>query len=107
MFDHSPMQLQNNLIRFTFFPGGPSFPLSGHTDSSQASELGALAYTQGENIHFAPGQFDTGSQRGQALLGHELTHVVQQREERVQANPMQMKGLGMNDDDECAGSDNS
>ncbi len=68
-----------------------------HTDSSQARDLGALAYTQGENIHFAPGQFDTGSQRGQALLGHELTHVVQQRQGRVQPT-VQAKGLAVNDD---------
>ncbi len=68
-----------------------------HTDSSQARELGALAYTQGENIHFASGQFDTGSQQGQALLGHELTHVVQQRQGRVQPT-VQAKGLAVNDD---------
>ena len=45
--------------------------------------LGALAYTQGADIHFAPGQYDPSSQSGRELLGHELTHVVQQRAGRV------------------------
>jgi len=45
----------------------------------QANMIGALAYTRGENIHFAPGQFDPHSSAGQELLGHELAHVVQQR----------------------------
>ena len=39
--------------------------------------------TQGTDIHFAPGQLDTGSQAGMSLLGHELTHVVQQSAGRV------------------------
>ena len=47
---------------------------------------GALAFTSGEQLHFAPGLYDPASREGVALLGHELTHVVQQREGRV-ANP--------------------
>jgi hypothetical protein len=54
-----------------------------HKDSQQAPSLGALAYTQGNDIHFAPGQYNPGSKEGQELLGHELSHVVQQREGRV------------------------
>jgi hypothetical protein len=42
--------------------------------------VGALALTAGEDIHFAPGQYDPLSRRGQEMLGHELTHVLQQRE---------------------------
>jgi hypothetical protein len=71
--------------------------VSIHQNSSQATELGALAYTQGEDIHFAPGQFDAQSHQGQSLIGHELAHVVQQRAGRVQATT-QMKGVGVNDD---------
>lgn len=67
------------------------------TNSSEAKNMGALAFTQGENIHFAPGQYDPNSSKGQELLGHELTHVVQQRQGRVQAKP-QAKGLAVNDD---------
>jgi hypothetical protein len=63
----------------------------------QAASIGALAYTQGADVHFAPGQYDPGSQRGQELLGHELAHVVQQSQGRVQATA-QAKGLPLNDD---------
>ena len=54
-----------------------------HPSSAKAPEVGALAYTQGSDIHFAPGQFSPQSSSGKSLLGHELTHVVQQQEGRV------------------------
>jgi hypothetical protein len=53
----------------------------------QAATIGALAFTQGANLFFAPGQYDPSTSRGQQLLGHELTHVVQQRAGRVR-NPL-------------------
>jgi hypothetical protein len=59
----------------------------------EAQSMGALAYTQGSSIHFAPGQYAPGSQRGQELLGHELAHVVQQAQGRVSATT-QAKGGG-------------
>lgn len=68
-----------------------------HPDSSKAPEVGALAYTQGTDIHFAPGQFKPDSSAGQQLLGHELTHVVQQAEGRVQPTT-EIGGLAVNDD---------
>jgi len=52
----------------------------------EASAIGAIAFTWGSNIHFAPGQYNPHTPHGQELLGHELTHVVQQRAGRV-ANP--------------------
>jgi hypothetical protein len=52
----------------------------------EASSLGAIAYTWGSNIHFAPGQYNPNTIQGQKLLGHELWHVVQQRSGRV-SNP--------------------
>lgn len=52
----------------------------------EASSLGAIAYTWGTNIHFAPGQYNPHTIQGQKLLGHELWHVVQQRTGRVK-NP--------------------
>jgi len=51
-----------------------------------AQAMGALAFTLGEQLHFAPGLYDPASRAGVELLGHELTHVVQQRDGRV-ANP--------------------
>ena len=53
----------------------------------EAPSIGALAFTHGTDLYFAPGQYNPQSTQGQQLLGHELTHVVQQRAGRVQ-NPM-------------------
>lgn len=64
---------------------------------SQASDVGALAYTQGNDIHFAPGQYNPESPKGQELLGHELTHVVQQRQGRVKPTGS-VGGMPLNDD---------
>ena len=52
----------------------------------EAASIGALAYTWGTNIHFAPGQYNPHSIQGQKVLGHELWHVVQQKSGRV-SNP--------------------
>ena len=49
----------------------------------EAAAIGALAFTRGEQIFFAPGRYDPLSRGGQELLGHELAHVVQQRAGRV------------------------
>jgi len=39
-----------------------------HPESSAAPAVGALAYTQGSDIHFAPGQFSPNNSAGQRLL---------------------------------------
>lgn len=52
-----------------------------HTDAAghaAARRFGALAFTVGNDIAFAPGQYDPHGASGQRLLAHELTHVVQQ-----------------------------
>ena len=54
--------------------------------SQQPSTIGSLAFTHGSDIYVAPDQFHFGSPHGGRLLGHELTHVVQQRAGRVR-NP--------------------
>lgn len=69
-----------------------------HPDSSAAPEVGALAYTQGTDIHFAPGQFKPDTSAGQQLLGHELAHVVQQAEGRVQPTT-EIGGMPVNDNE--------
>src|SRR5271157_5441618 len=53
----------------------------------EAPSIGALAFTHGTDLYFAPGQYNPQSSQGQQLLGHELTHVVQQRAGRVR-NPL-------------------
>jgi hypothetical protein len=65
-------------------------------EGSQAKSINALAYTQGNHVHFAPGKYNPTSQEGQKLLGHELTHVVQQRAGRVPVP--QGKGTPINAD---------
>ncbi len=47
-------------------------------ESQSVSDAGAEAVTQGSNIAFAPGMLDFSSFGGQALLGHEISHVVSQ-----------------------------
>lgn len=64
--------------------------VSVHYNSSHPARLNALAYTQGTEIHVAPGQ--------EKHLPHEAWHVVQQAQGRVQPT-MQMKdGVPVNDD---------
>jgi Domain of unknown function (DUF4157) len=53
----------------------------------QAERIGAIAFTMGANIYFAPGRYQPDTPQGQQLLGHELAHVVQQRTGRV-CNPL-------------------
>jgi hypothetical protein len=47
-------------------------------ESQSVEDAGANAVTQGSNIAFAPGMLDFTSYGGQALLGHEISHVVSQ-----------------------------
>lgn len=68
-----------------------------HQNSQKATEAGALAYAQGNDIHFAPGQFSPDTPGGQQLLGHELAHVVQQRQGRVQPTG-EVNGMAANTD---------
>jgi len=46
-------------------------------------ELSAKAFTTGRDIFFRQGEYDPGSSSGRELIGHELTHVVQQSSGRV------------------------
>lgn len=52
-------------------------------EDAAVGRLGALALTRGEQVAFAPGSFRPDTHAGRELLGHELTHVVQQRAGRV------------------------
>lgn len=51
----------------------------------KAEAMGAQAYAQGDSIHLAAGKGDPASAEGRSLLGHEMAHVVQQRDGRVAA----------------------
>ncbi|HEY7392434.1 MAG TPA: DUF4157 domain-containing protein [Bryobacteraceae bacterium] len=51
----------------------------------QPDRIGAHAFTIGNDIYFASGRYQPDSLQGLRLLGHELAHVVQQRQGRVRA----------------------
>jgi peptidoglycan hydrolase-like protein with peptidoglycan-binding domain len=64
-----------------------------HTDTvaaKSAQSINALAYTSGNNIVFNKGQYSPKTNEGKRLLGHELTHVVQQSDP-VYAQKIQRK----------------
>ncbi len=52
-----------------------------HTDSNanqMARSINAKAFTKGKDVVFGAGEYKPESSSGKRLLGHELTHVVQQ-----------------------------
>jgi len=61
-----------------------------HYNSDKPTQLNALAYAQGTDIHVGPGQ--------EKHLPHEAWHVVQQKQGRVQPT-MQMQGENINNDE--------
>jgi hypothetical protein len=61
-----------------------------HYNSDKPAQLNALAYTQGTDIHVAPGQ--------EQHLPHEAWHVAQQAQGRVQPTMQMMEGVPVNDD---------
>jgi hypothetical protein len=82
----------------TKMEGSFGVDLSGvriHPQSDAASRE-AIAYTEGADIHFSPGEYAPHTSAGQELLGHELAHVVQQSQGRVAATS---QNKGANDDD--------
>lgn len=58
-----------------------------HYNSAKPAQLKALAYSQGSEIHLAPGQ--------DQHLAHEAWHVVQQKQGRLKPNA---DGIAINDD---------
>ncbi len=64
-----------------------------HTDANAqetSQELGAQAFTTGNDIYFNEGKYNPNSKEGKHLLAHELTHTIQQNgtvEKKVQKNP--------------------
>lgn len=73
-----------------------------HTDESAAlaaRAIGAPAFTVGSDVAFAAGQYAPGTDQGRLLLGHELTHVIQQ------AAPADSHGDGLGSASGTAGRD--
>lgn len=68
---------------------------SGAAEQSAAS-FGATAYTTGRDIVFGSGAYQPGTDRGDHLLAHELTHVAQQSQGPVAGTP-QGSGVSVSD----------
>src|SRR6266851_4176872 len=49
-----------------------------HANNPLAPRIQARAFTVGSDIYFAPGEFQPNTPSGQRILGHELTHTIQQ-----------------------------
>ncbi len=80
-----PDQLKSGMERLS------GYNLDGvrvHYNSDKPAQLQSLAYTQGTDIHIAPGQ--------EQHLPHETWHVVQQMQGRVSPT-CQLKGISIND----------
>jgi len=80
-----PRQLRDGLEAMS---GHDLSGVTVHYDSDLPQTVGALAYTQGEDVHLAPGQ--------EKHLAHEGWHVVQQLDGRV-ASTTEVNGAPVND----------
>jgi hypothetical protein len=58
--------------------------------AESARAVNARAYTVGEDIAFASGQYDPNSHSGSHLLAHELAHTIQQRGLQRSSNGVSM-----------------
>ncbi|MFC1944173.1 DUF4157 domain-containing protein [Chloroflexota bacterium] len=72
-----------NTIRASFEPhfGRDFSQVSVHSDleaNDLSQNLGARAFTTGSDIFFRSGDYSPDTEDGRKLIGHELTHVVQQ-----------------------------
>ena len=54
---------------------------TGAAANRSAQALNARAYTVGADVHFGAGQFQPDTHPGRHLIAHELTHVLQQRQD--------------------------
>lgn len=80
------MPLPESVLRKMEYSFGTDFSDVRIHVGQEARSIGAIAFTWGSDIHFSPGFYHPDTFQGQQLLGHELTHVLQQRSGRV-TNP--------------------
>jgi hypothetical protein len=60
-----------------------------HTDTNavqMSEELGAQAFTHGNDVYFNKGKYNPNSKEGKHLLAHELTHTIQQTGSKTPKN---------------------
>jgi hypothetical protein len=68
---------------------------TGTRAAESARQVGALAYTVGNNLVFGSGQYAPGTENGRHLLSHELAHVIQQSQADTNVT-----GLNINEPDD-------
>ena len=67
-----------------------------HTSSQShdaSAAIGARAFTNGANIHFANGEYNPKTKTGRHLLAHELTHTLQQGAASTKPAPSNPSGI--------------
>jgi hypothetical protein len=70
-----------------------------HTDTTAAglsNRLNARAFTVGKHVAFGAGEYRPGTLIGEALIAHELAHVVQQDGGSASVAPLQTEDSGYN-----------
>jgi len=70
-----------------------------HTDTTAAGlsdRLNARAFTVGEHVAFGSGEYKPGTLFGDALIAHEMAHVVQQSSASDSVAPLQTGDTGYN-----------
>ncbi|MCO5170785.1 MAG: DUF4157 domain-containing protein [Planctomycetes bacterium] len=70
---------------------------TGEAAARAAAAIHAEAFAIGRDVYFGAGRWDPNSPRGVALLGHELTHVAQERggAKTISAKEVRAKGDGV------------
>lgn len=73
-----------------------------HTDTNavqMSQELGAQAFTNGNDVYFNKGKYSPDSKEGKHLLAHELTHTVQQTGGKQNSGTIQKSSIANHHDD--------
>jgi Domain of unknown function (DUF4157) len=68
-----------------------------HADGAagrSADEIDAAAYSHGTHVVFGPGRYRPATSAGQALIAHELAHVVQTRPDAASGPPLVVASAG-------------
>lgn len=71
-----------------------------HTDQraqEMTEDVGAQAFTHGNDVYFNAGKYDPESTKGKHLLAHELTHTIQQK--GITERPVQKASKKLKDHD--------
>lgn len=67
-----------------------------HTDTNavqMSQELGAQAFTNGNDVYFNKGKYNPNSKEGKHLLAHELTHTIQQTGAKQKSTTVQKSSI--------------